>query len=275
VKRILRAMGACAPTARYLMETEVHVYAFSIAANVLLSLFPFLLVMVSICKYILQWPAAVDAIGFAVRDALPGEVGEFVARNTSTPRRMEFLSLILLLFTTNGIFEPLEIALNRAWGVTKNRSFVRNQMISMGLIFVCGGLALLSIVLTAFHPDLVPELARTVVYKAAAVPVSILCLFLVYWLLPNRRIPWREMIAPAILVGVALELFKYMNRLLAPWLETKLTREYGKFIQSVSIILWSFFASMIVLAGAEWTARNERLRTGERVTPLTPAGGKL
>jgi predicted membrane metal-binding protein len=49
---------ACAPTLRYWMETEVHVYAFSIAANVLLSFFPFLIIIVSLCRYALEGPAA-------------------------------------------------------------------------------------------------------------------------------------------------------------------------------------------------------------------------
>ena len=48
------------PTIRYWMETEVHVYAFSIAANVLLSFFPFLIVMVTLCRHLLHWQGAED-----------------------------------------------------------------------------------------------------------------------------------------------------------------------------------------------------------------------
>jgi len=58
--------------------------------------------------------------------------------------KVHLTSMFLLLFTANGIFEPLEVALNRAWGVAKNRSYIKNQIISLGLIFVCGGLALFS-----------------------------------------------------------------------------------------------------------------------------------
>src|SRR5687767_10183372 len=65
---LARAGRVCTPTVRYWMETEVHVYGFSIAANVLLSFFPFLIVMVSFCKYVFQWPGAVDAIMLALND---------------------------------------------------------------------------------------------------------------------------------------------------------------------------------------------------------------
>ena len=47
--------------------------------------------------------------------------------------------MVLLLFTANGIFEPLEVALNRAWGEVKNRSYLRNQMVALGMIFALRG----------------------------------------------------------------------------------------------------------------------------------------
>ncbi len=66
------------PTFRYWMETEVHVYGFSVAANVLLSFFPFLIVMVSLCRYLLHWPTAEQAIYLALSDTFPDEVGNFL-----------------------------------------------------------------------------------------------------------------------------------------------------------------------------------------------------
>jgi membrane protein len=265
----VRRLGrACAPTVRYWMETEVHVYGFSIAANVLLSFFPFLIVMMSLCRHVLHWPEAIDAIMIALRDYFPAEMGAFIERNlrytVNSRGPMQFGSILLLFFTANGVFEPLEVALNRAWGVTKNRSFLKNQLVSMGLIFLCGGLVLLSIVFTAanhqaleqfFGESTLAAILGTVFFKGAAIPVTILILFLIYWLLPNRRMPWREVVPVSIVVGFALEGLKYINLLTWPFLRAKLEQEYGPFINSVTIILWSFLASMVVLAGAEWSAR--------------------
>ena len=61
----------------------------------------------------------------------------------------------------------------------------------------------------------------------------------------------------AILVGLALELLKYINLLTWPFLKAKLQKEYGPFYISVTIILWSFVSAMIVLAGADWSARRK------------------
>ncbi|MDZ7638684.1 MAG: YihY/virulence factor BrkB family protein [Bryobacterales bacterium] len=258
------------PTVNYWMETEVHVYGFSIAANVLLSFFPFLIVMVSFFQNVLQWREAADAVYFALGQYFPDTVGDFLSRNLrssiATRGKVQVGSLLLLMFVANGIFEPLEVALNRVWGVTTNRSFLKNQILSMGMIFLCGSLAMLSIVLTTVNmqwftnlglplPKPMLDLVGDFVLKLAAFPITVLMLFFIYWLLPNRKVPARMVFLPAFWVALALEAAKYLNLLLWPLLRIKLTHEYGPFINSAAIVLWSFLAAMIVLAGAEWAAR--------------------
>jgi uncharacterized BrkB/YihY/UPF0761 family membrane protein len=241
------------------------VYALAIAASVLLSFYPFLIVILSLCRNVLEWPAAVEAIYLALNDYFPGELGAFIRRNLPTGHGVQITSMFLLLFTANGVFEPLEVALNRIWGVKQNRSYVKNQIVALGLIFACGGLALASLMLTALNTEWMSTWAgqntrlqvwfNLLVFKLAAVPISILALFLVYWLLPNRRIAPAGVVPVAILVGLALEAFKYLNLLLLPLLRAKLQREYGVFHNSATILLWSFLGALIVLAGAEWSAR--------------------
>lgn len=259
-----------APSARYWMRTEVHVHALAVSASVLLSFFPFLIVMISLCRYGFRWPAAVNAIYLALNDYFPGELGGFIKRNLvaviESRGPMQITSILLLLVTANGIFEPMEVALNVVWGVKQNRSYLKNQLLSLGLIFMCGSLALLSFILTALNQEYlgrslgftarVPLWINLIFFKFAAIPVSIFALFLVYWLLPNRRVPPLRVAPVAILVGLAIELLKYINLLMWPFLKERLQREYGPFYISVTIVIFSFIASMIVLAGAEWAARH-------------------
>ncbi len=267
-----RLLSALRPTIHYLAQTESHVFAFSIAANVLLSFMPFLIVLFSLFRHVFHWQAAQEAILLALNDYFPNpDMAAYLRRNLiiNASRPFEWISMGLLLFTANGIFEPLEVALNRAWGVAKNRSYVRNQIVSLGLIFATGGLAVLSTLLTAIntqyfaslHGGEIPKVLAWVnvaLFKMAAVPVSILILFLVYWLLPNRKINPMRIAPVAIIVGLLLEAMKYVNLLIWPWLREKLSREVGPFQYSVTIILWSFMGAMIVLAGAEWSARHGR-----------------
>lgn len=252
------------------MQTEAHVYALAVAASVLLAFYPFLMVMLSFCRDILHWPAAMQAIYLALGDFFAGEPGDFLVRNLQPwmVPQLHITSMFLLLLAANGIFEPLEVALNRAWGVTKNRTYLKNQLISLGLIFACGGLALLSLMLTALNRRWISDFAGThvaaavwinlLVFKLAALTASMLALFLVYWLLPNRPIEPRRVAPVAITVGLALESLKYVNLLVSPLLTEKLKHEYEIFRFSVTILLSSFASAMIVLAGAHWTARQDR-----------------
>jgi uncharacterized BrkB/YihY/UPF0761 family membrane protein len=269
------------PTARYLMETEAHVYALAVAASVLLSFFPFLNVMLSVCRNLLHWRAAEDAIYLALNDYFPGEMASFMKRNLSMKGDLHLGSMVLLLFTANGIFEPLEVALNRAWGIVKNRSYLRNQLLAFGMIFACGALAMLSLLLTAMNKQWLTSWAGSLgwfqtwlnllVFKLAAVPISILGLFLVYWLLPNRKVPPARVVPAAIVVGLMLETLKYFHMAIAPYLESKLEHEYFIFRHSALILLYSFVAALVVLAGAEWTARTgiEVPADGDEVDPVS------
>jgi YihY family inner membrane protein len=267
------------PTIRYLSQTEVHVYALSIGASVLLSFFPFLIVMLTLVRNIFHFPPAERALVLALGDYFPGDLGNFIIRNLTKVNhgRYQLTSVLLLLFTANGIFEPLEVALNRAWGVRENRSYIANQLLSLFLIILCGGIALGSLLLTAVNTrflsteyGLKAAWVPLAIFKLAAIPVTILALLLTYWLLPNRRIPIRRVLPVAILVGLALEVLKYVFLFAWPWLDRKFQNEYGPFNYAVSVVVFSVLAAFLVLAGAEWSARSREI---EDLTNAAQAAG--
>jgi uncharacterized BrkB/YihY/UPF0761 family membrane protein len=182
---------------------------------------------------------------------------------------VQVISLVLLFFTASGIFEPLEVALNRVWNCSKNRNYFKNQVVSLGLIFACGALMLISTTLTVLNNEFltgiksrqtapVASLIGLLLFKAAAIPMSMLVLFLIYWLLPNCKIKPGRIVPAAIVVGFLLEVLKYINLWTWPYLRDKLQSEYGPFYYTVTIILWGFIAALVVLAGAEWTARRSQ-----------------
>jgi uncharacterized BrkB/YihY/UPF0761 family membrane protein len=145
------------------------------------------------------------------------------------------------------------------------------------LIFVCGSLALLSLAVTALRESTITGFAverwlSVFFYKMAAMPLTVLVLFLVYRYLPNGRPPLARVVQAAVGVGVLLEGLKSLNVWLWPWIDPKIQREYGVFRYSATLILLSFLTSMLVLAGAEWSARGHRLDQVEH--PLEKPGGE-
>ncbi len=276
---------------RYLMRTEVHVYAFSIAANVLLSFYPFMIVTMALSRAFFGAQLAGNAVGMALRDYFPDALENFLVHNLPRTGPIQLVSIFLLLFTANGVFEPLEVALNRIWGIRENRSFFRNQLVSLGLIFVCGVLALMSLAFTAFSPysmqaniSLPAPLQSFAIswaarfsalfFKFAAVSITVLVLLIVYRYLPNGRPPIERILPAAVGVGLVPEAFKYINSWVWPSFQRKIANEYGVFQYSVTLIFLSFISSLIVLAGAEWAARghgletHNRLAMGDGLTPM-------
>jgi uncharacterized BrkB/YihY/UPF0761 family membrane protein len=104
----------------------------------------------------------------------------------------------------------------------------------------------------------IPWLLYHGVFKLASLPFTILILFLVYWRLPNTKVPARQIVPRAAVIAVILELLKWLNLAIYPWVRMKFQREYGYFVDSITILTWSFFAGLIVLAGADWSARRAR-----------------
>ncbi len=263
--------GLVRSTARYMLRTEVHTFAFSVAANSILSFFPFLLLLMTLIRNVFHSRVMYSVIENLLRDYIPtGQ--EFVIRNlnalVTAHQRAQVFSLAMLLVTSTGIFMPLEVALNRVWGFRSNRSYLRNQLISLGLVFACGTLALLSVGLTAGNVAIVKSalhgygawyitLVDFITMKVFSILATIAIFFLVYWLLPNGKVPARGVLPAAVIMGLLSEALKYVYIFALPWLN--FAEVYGPFAISVSLMFWSFLSGMLLLTGAHLSARRIKL----------------
>jgi len=261
-----RRPGLVLSTLQYLMRTEVHTYAFSVAAYAILSFFPFVMLMMTLIRRVFHSRVMYDVVVQLLRDYLPAGQ-EFVIRNlnsmVNSRKSAQVASLIILLATSSGIFLPLEVALNRIWHFENNRSYLHNQVVSYGLAFACGALALLSIALTAGpvasmefllrgYGSGVVRIAGFLMMKVFAIAASIAIFFLIYWLLPNGEVPARSVMPVAIIIGLLSEALKYAYILALPWLNFQ--EVYGPFALSVSLMIWAFLSGLLLLAGAHLSA---------------------
>src|SRR6201996_5003245 len=101
---------------RYLAQSEVHTYAFSVAANAILSLFPFIVMTWTIEHRLFHSPAMESVLGDMLRYYLPAHQ-DFVLRNMGllahAKGKVQVISIATLLISSTGVFLPLEVALNR------------------------------------------------------------------------------------------------------------------------------------------------------------------
>jgi membrane protein len=259
--------------ARYLAQSEVHTYAFSVAANAILSLFPFIVMTWTIERRIFHSPAMEAVLGDMLRYFLPAHQ-DFVVKNMGllahARGKVQVISIVTLLISSTGVFMPLEVALNRVWGVTENRSYLVNQLIALGLAVSVGLLALFSIAFTAAQnrvlsilflnhtQGLIFHLLGGAVLRLSAAIFSIGIFFLIYWILPNRKLPVRAVLPTAIVTGLLWELAKTLYVFVLPWMD--LESAYGPFSVSVSLMIWAFLTGLILLAGAHLSATRHTLR---------------
>ncbi len=262
------------PTLKYLAQTEVHTYAFSVAANAILSFFPFCVLLLTLLRNVFHAQRTFDALVQMLNAILPTKQA-FITGNLAALANarsgVQVLSVVMLLITSTGVFLPLEVALNQVWGFAKNRSYLGNQVISLGLAAACGVLALLSAALAAanqrfldvlYHGDGTSTFAKAIMFIQAAVGFTVVQLlataaiiaifFLLYWRLPNGKVSARRVLPAAIVTGVVWEIGKHIYMLVLPWLNFR--EAYGPFYISVTLIFWAFLSGMLLLAGARLSA---------------------
>src|SRR3954471_2102665 len=112
---LARKPGLVLSTVKYLMRTDVHTFAFSVAANSILSFFPFVVLMMTLIRRVFHSRVMYDVVVQLLRDYLPAGQ-EFVIRNltsmVNSRQRVQAASMVILLVTSSGVFLPLEVALN-------------------------------------------------------------------------------------------------------------------------------------------------------------------
>jgi len=251
------------PTLRYLTKTEAHTFAFSVAANAILSFFPFMVVMMWLIRNVFHSQSMADIVAQLLRDHLPAGQDLVINRLTGLVKARQGVSLasiLILLVTSSGVFLPLEVALNQIWGFTKNRSYLGNTIVSLTLAFSCGILGLASVGMAAEnrvilshmlfqHVDnIVFKVMMTIALKVVAMLASIAIFFLIYWFLPNGKVGAKNVLPAAVAMGVLWEAAKYAYIKALPWLDFQ--GVYGPFSISVTLMFWAFLSGLMLLAGA-------------------------
>jgi YihY family inner membrane protein len=254
----------------YLLDSEVHTFAFSVAANAIISFIPFVILLYTLAHSVFHSSAMVGVVNEMVNYYFPPTQQQdwltnslYSAALQSARHGVQALSLVMILVSCTGIFLPLEVALNQAWGVTKSRNYLFNQTIAFGLAIWMVVLAMVSILLneglqTALdflffhHVDNFVFKSISFLWLAASTGVaSILFFFSIYWILPNRKVPWRPVLRTSIWTGIIWLVAKYLFVLLLPHMDLKAL--YGPFYVSVGLLFWAYASGLILFAGAQFS----------------------
>jgi membrane protein len=255
----------------YLLDSEVHTFAFSVAANAILSFIPFIVLLYTLALSVFRSQGMVDVVTEMVNYFLPTATKQpnWVANNMeavaalSSRHGVQALSLVVILISCTGIFLPLEVALNQAWGVQKSRNYLLNQTVAFGLALIMVGLGMGSVAVNAFarhvleiiffhHTDNFVFNSISFLLLAVSTGIAvILFFFAVYWILPNCKVPPLPILRTAVVTGVIWLAAKYVFVAVLPHLDLRAL--YGAFYVSVGVLFWAYISGLILFAGAQFS----------------------
>jgi len=242
----------------YLLDSEVHTFAFSVAANSILSFIPFIVLLYTLSISVFHSKEMAGVVNDMVNLFMPSNQ-DFVEKGlaAAVPRHgVQALSLVMILISCTGIFLPLEVALNQAWGITRSRNYLLNQLVAFGLAIIMVAFALASILLTTIEKTAMADilfqhtdwfLYGSINYIWLAFSTGVACilfLFLIYWILPNRKVPWRPVLRTSFWTGLIWLAAKYAFILILPHLDLKSL--YG-------LHIWAYVSGLILFAGAQFS----------------------
>jgi len=252
----------------------VHTFAFSVAANAILSFIPFIVLLYTLSAIVFHSTAMVNVVSEMVNYFLPTTArAGFLTYNLEKvipTHGVQVLSLAMILISCTGIFLPLEVALNQAWGVSKSRNYLFNQLVAFGLALLMLALGLASILVNSGAQGLLTFIffhhVDNIFYKGVSYMwlslstgvASILFFFSIYWILPNCKVPWRPVLRTSIVTGIVWLLAKIVFVQVLPHLD--LGALYGPFYVSVGLIFWGYVSGLILFAGAQFSVT----RLGDR-----------
>lgn len=228
-----------------------------------------------------------DSVRQHIHESLKGMLGEnsarmidsmMAARSHASSLITTIIGLVALLFGAAGVFGQLQDSLNTIWEVKAKPgggvwAFVRNRFLSFSMVLGVGFLLLVSLALSTALAAFSGELNRLIpmgdvighiVDFVVSFGVVTVLFAMIFKFLPDVKIPWGKVWVGAI--GTAL-LFTLGKFLLGLYLGRQSTSSaYGAAGSVIVILMWIYYASVILFFGAEFTQVYAR-QTGAKIVP--------
>ena len=250
-------------------------HAASIAYYALLSLFPFLLLVMSMLGSV----TADETDRFSVLNFVfrffPTQL-DFVTSQLDAFRgqrvRLGVAGSLALIWGSLGVFGAVTSAVNQAWGVEKQRSFWKHRLVSFLMLVAAGGVMMLALLLVSLiqmaqaswfgsmlaNYQWLTNL-QTLAFRNLATALLIIGVGLVFYFIPNAKTRFRDVWVGAILTGIlwrlAFQGFAWYIRVNAG-----LKMIHGSVAAVIVFLLWMYVSSIILMYGVNFTATYARLR---------------
>ncbi len=292
--RSLLRFGTLKATVQEFQRDDALGLAAQLAYYLILALFPFILMLVSLMGLVGNPELASTVLGYFER-VMPEQVYRLIETYTEDiisgqegrPGLLSF-GVLFTIWSASGAFAALINALNRAYDVQETRPFWKVRGIAILMTLGLSVLVLVGVLLMVFGPSIGAGLAEIFglgdefefAWNIARWPVAFLFLVavvaLVYYFGPDAGQPFRW-ITPGGLVGVLLWVIAsvafsvYVNNF------GSYNATYGSIGAVIVLLLYLYISSLTILFGATLNATLVRMKeeiSGEKILDAEPADEK-
>jgi membrane protein len=271
--------------------------AAAVSYYVLLSLFPFLIFILSLLGMFFHNSPLRGQIVETIVELIPSS-GPLNENSLVTAlRRVEeisgvtgFIGLLVMAWSGSGMFGVIRTAINRAFNIKGGRNVFLQKLLDFAMIAAATFFMILSVSATALvkslqqismsypaiseYPLAGKVLGEAGIFWSIATPaipfvLSFLACFFLYWIAPATRVPVKRLWPGAVIAAVLLEAAK----LGFAWFLTHFARYdviFGSLGAVVAFLVWVYLSAIVLILGAEISSEYARAFETAKVT--TAAG---
>lgn len=189
------------------------------------------------------------------------------------------VGIVTLIVGATGVFSEIQDSINIIWGLKAKptRGWLRmliNRLLSFSMIVSLGFLLLVSLVLDtlliAFSNKLREYLPEVTIYIFQGVNILLslglttLLFAIIYKVLPDAKIKWKDVIVGAFATGILFLIGKFLIGFYLG--QSDFSSAYGTAGSVIILLIWVYYSSIILFFGAEFT-QVYAYRFGSRIRP--------
>lgn len=246
-------------------------YAASLAYYTLFSLAPLLVIAVAVAGLAFGEEAVRGEVVGQIRGLVGAETAESVQKAiaAAAPGASGIVATLIgafaLLFGASAVFVELQDALNTIWRAEADpaagfRGIAWKRLLSLAMVAVIGFLLLVSLAASAFVNAMgayftawlpIPAFLLELVNLTVSVAVITVLFAAIYKVLPDVAIEWSDVWVGAAVTSV---LFTIGKSLIGVYLgQSAVGSAYGAAGSLMTLLVWIYYSTLIVLLGAEFT----------------------
>jgi membrane protein len=265
LKKFLKDFGLLWQALKKFNDDNGFFLSSGITFNILINLIPFIMLLLGLVgTYLYNDQEVLNHIRAYLTNVAPALDPKIMGSFTDLIENRQIvgiLGFVGLLWISTWVFSSLRIALNMVFRVEKNQGMLRGIGVDLLMILLVGILLLVSMILTSVVtflqgyqgqiPEAIGPTIQWILKYLLPFFLTYCMFFLIYKIIPNKRVHFKSALQAALFTGLLWELAKHFFG----WYVVHLAGYsifYGSLSALVIFVLWVYYSSTILVVGGEF-----------------------